>query len=153
MSRSVSLGLIYDAVLSRQAVLVWYPLVTPQLSPVCRGQSTWPAAECLFTGEAGQWHAVWTGSEPVPTPDHSSSLTSNTVLFFSLSLFSASPKGQINNESFLLHTHTHTHSGPDSAGLLTGFSYSTKWQNSRSAEEKTAARAHEFMENGTLSTI
>lgn len=34
--------------------VVWYPSVTPQLSPACRGQNTQPAAECLFTGEAGQ---------------------------------------------------------------------------------------------------
>lgn len=53
-----------------------------------RGQNMWMAADCLFTGEAGQWRAVWTDSKPiatppVPTADHSSSLTSNTVCYFS----------------------------------------------------------------------
>lgn len=136
MSKTVTLDLLYDGVLSGQAELIWYPPVTPQLSPVCRGQSTRPAAECLFTGEADQWYALWRGSEPVPTPSASSRPQLRPDLQHSRLFFSpASPKGQINNEPLLLHTH----SRPDnSADLLTGFSFSTKWQNSRSAEEKTA---------------
>lgn len=97
LSRIVSLSLLYDGILSEQALLVWYPSVTPQLSPACRGQNMWTAAECLFTGEAGHGHAVWTESEPVPTPNASSRPQLQSVIFL-LCL----PKGQINNKSLLL---------------------------------------------------
>lgn len=55
------------------------------------------------------------------------SLTSNTVCYFS---FSASPKDGFNNESLLLHTHLVPVDSPP-----IGLSISTKWQNTRSAED------------------
>lgn len=89
----------------RQAVLVWYPSVTPQLSPACRGQSTWPAAECLFTGEAGQSVHHVEESEPVPSTAPAWPPTQSVIFLFSL------PKGQINksllHEHVRIHTHTH----------------------------------------------
>lgn len=63
------------------------------------------------------------------------------------------PKGHINNESLHLHTHTHTR------GQTT---LQASWQPSPSPphgniagvlRRRTAERAHEFTENGTLSTI
>lgn len=98
LSRIVSLSLLYDGILSEQALLVWYPSVTPQLSPACRGQNMWTAAECLFTGEAGHGHAVWMESEPVPTPLNASSRPQLQSVIFLLCL----PKGQINNKPLLL---------------------------------------------------
>lgn len=103
LSRTVSLDLLYDGILSEQALQVWYPSVTPQLSPACRGQNMWTAAECLFTGEAGHGRAVRTESEPVPTPppppDASSRPQLQSVIFL-LCL----PKGQINKSLLLDQT-------------------------------------------------
>lgn len=143
LSRIVSLDLLYDGILSEQALQVWYPSVTPQLSPACRGQNMWTAAECLFTGEAGHGRAVRTESEPVPTPhplrmpaaDHSSSL-----LFFS----SASPKDRLTTSHFFW---TRRLCRPLDRPLL--FPPNGKIAGAL----KTAARAHEWMETGTLSTI
>lgn len=103
----------------------------------------WTAAECLFTGEAGHGRAVRTESEPVPTPhplpmpaaDHSSSL-----LFFS----SASPKDKLTTSHFFW---TRRLCRPLDRPLL--FPPNGKIAGAL----KTAARAHEWMETGTLSTI
>lgn len=138
------------ACFSEQAVQVWYPSVTPSALSGLQ-----PAAGCLFTGEAGQW-STWTRPEPVPTPSACGTPQLQLDLQHSLLFFSSAfPKDRLTTSHFFYtHTHTHTCSEPDdSAGILTGFSFSTKWQNSRRAGENTAAQAHEFMENGTLSTI
>lgn len=104
-------------------------------------------AQCLFTGgtEASTLSVatVWTCPYPqCREANHNSSLTSSTVCYFSR----PPPSKGHNNKSLIPR--------PDnSTGLLTSLSFSTKWQNSRGAEEKTAPKTHELMETGTPSTI
>lgn len=115
------------------------------------------AAECLFTEGAGWWFHSVQGSKPVPHPvpaaNHSFRLTSNTGCYF-LAL-TPTPKRQTHNGPLLLLTLVFWGGGWDHATVhnTDSFSFSTHCFKSRSAVEKSAEWAHEFMENGTVSTI
>lgn len=151
VSGPVSMGLFCAGTLSEKEGPIWHPSVTPELLPVCRGQSTRPAAVFIYRRGRPVLRSV-EKSEPassldLPAADHRFQLDlQHSLLFF----FSASPKDRLTTSHFFC---THT---PSASGLcrpLTGFSISTKWLNTRSGGEKTEEWSHEFMENGTLSTI
>lgn len=99
----------------------------------------------IYRRNRGQWCTVaivWTCPYPqCREANHNSSLTSSTVCYFSRPPPS---KGHVNKSLIPWPD--------DSTGILTSLSFSTKWQNSRGAGEKTAPKTHELMETGTPST-
>lgn len=120
------MGLFCAGTLSEKEGPIWHPSVTPELLPVCRGQSMRPAAVFIYRRGRPVLRSV-EKSEPassldLPAEDHRFQFDlQHSLLFF----FSTSPKDRLTTSHFFC---THT---PSASGLcrpLTGFSISTKWQ-------------------------